>query len=177
MQRIKEAKTYKQLLKILKDIEEWSNVGAIPKLTEKRRSRILKLFARCHQELKLIKSKSLSEDQRNTRKKKIVKKYKTQFCKLLRLTPEQPEATEVLPASAVLEAVQKPKNLKELVSLYNYLYSQLESASASKKCGKLKKMFKSRKSDIKLLLSNGEKGLAKQLIACTTKILLTKYVT
>ncbi|KAG8199996.1 hypothetical protein JTE90_006235 [Oedothorax gibbosus] len=174
LQKIKKVKTYKQLLNILKNIEEWSNVGAIPKLTEKRRTKVMKMFVLCRQEMKDIKRKLLTEDQRKQRNKKTIKKYKAQFCKLLRLSPKQPGAIEVSPA--ISENIRQPRNLTELINLYNNLYFQLDTAKATKKCCKLKKMFKSQKSDIKLLLKNGENGLAKQLIACTTKILLTKYV-
>lgn len=133
------------------------------------------MFVVFRQELNQVKSQRLTDEERKKQNKQVRKKYRTKFCRLLHLIPKQTET--IHNSSCPPPAERKPvKTLHNLIKLYKVLLAQLESASEVKLCKKLKKMFKDRKSDIELLLQNNEDKLAKQLIVCTSKILLTKYV-
>lgn len=147
------------------------------------------MFNVFRQELNQVKSERLTDEERKKRNKQIRKKYRMKFSRLLHLIPKKSETMQNF-SNNIYHSPEKPKSAKSLdglINLYKELYVQLdtkskqlkeplESEKFSKRCRKLRKMFKSRKSDIELLLDNDEEKLAKQLIACTSKILLTKYV-
>lgn len=140
--------------------------------------KINNMFDVFRQELNKVKSERLTNEERKKQNKQIRKKYRIKFSRLLHLIPKKSETIQNS-SNNIYHSPKNPKPVKTLdglINLYKELYAQLESAKCSKKCRKLQKMFKSRKSDIELLLDNNEEKLAKQLIVCTSKILLTKYV-
>lgn len=72
-------------------------------------------------------------------------------------------------------ALTPVKTVKGLKALYNHICEMLQSTNQIQKQKKLRKIFKRRLVDIKLLKKNGDKQTAKNLTYCTSKVILALY--
>ncbi|GFR02975.1 DUF4477 domain-containing protein [Trichonephila clavata] len=170
LERINNAMDLKTLMVIWNNIDVNSQV-LLPKLKPSKIRLIDKLFLLAEKKIKRLKVSPLSIHVKHIKMMAITKLTATKLMKHLGLTDDESDTLDSLSSCAnqSVEDLKPVKTFKKLKALYNSLYQILQTSQQYDKCHALKKIYRSRKADIKLLIKNGEKMCAKKLIFCTSK--------
>ncbi|GIY72282.1 DUF4477 domain-containing protein [Caerostris darwini] len=176
LEKIKRAKNFKSL-KVIWDNLDISSEAILQLLTPHKIRQIDKIFLQAKNKIKNLKQSNQTTGARRKQVISVTKLTGIKFAKQLGLVGTKSHNFDDEANSSHLQIGElKPvKTFKKLKQLYNTLYHILQSSQQYKNCDKLKKLFRSRKGDIKLLIQSGEKVTAKKLIFCTSKVFLTRF--
>ncbi|CAL1276564.1 unnamed protein product [Larinioides sclopetarius] len=177
LEKINSARSLKELKNIWNHLDVGSQVLLRKVLTPCKIKVIDKIFFIAKKKLKKIERWNVSAEDKEEGKISIVHSTGTKLAKHLGLIETESESSTSIASSPVSPPKElKPvKSLKELRRLYETLYEMLQSTQQYGRCIKLQKKFKSRRMDVKRLIQNGEKKIARQLIVCTSKEFLSTF--
>ncbi|GFY44852.1 uncharacterized protein TNIN_260331 [Trichonephila inaurata madagascariensis] len=175
LERINNAMDLKTLMVIWNNIDVNSQV-LLPNLKPSKIRLIDKLFLLAEKKIKRLKVSPLSVHGKHIKMVAITKLTATKLTKHLGLIDDSGTLDNLSScANQSVEELKPVKTFKKLKALYKNLYQILQTSQQYDKCHTLKKIFRSRKADIKLLIKNGEKMCARKLIFCTSKVFLTRF--
>ncbi|PRD26102.1 UNVERIFIED_CONTAM: hypothetical protein NCL1_39043 [Trichonephila clavipes] len=175
LERINNAMDLKTLMVIWNNIDVNSQV-LLPNLIPSKIRLIDRLFLLAEKKIKRLKVSPFSVHAKHIKMVAITKLTATKLTKHLGLTNDSDTLDNLSSyANQSVEDLKPVRTFKKLKALYNNLYQILQTSQQYDKCHALKKIFKSRKADIKLLIKNGEKMCARKLIFCTSKVFLTRF--
>ncbi|GBN23440.1 hypothetical protein AVEN_219090-1 [Araneus ventricosus] len=177
LEKIKNAGSLKELKNTWNHLDVGSQHLLRKVLTPCKIKVIDKIFFIAKKKLKKIERSVVPAEAKEEGKVAIIQSTGTKLAKHLGLIETESEPSTNTASSSVSPPKElKPvKSLKELRRLYETLYEMLQSTQQYERCVKLQKKFKSRRMDVKRLIQNGEKKIARQLIVCTSKEFLTTF--
>ncbi|KFM66660.1 hypothetical protein X975_23610, partial [Stegodyphus mimosarum] len=174
LHRIKQVKTIKGLKRVWRSINEDFQMLLPEALTQKKIAKIQKLFVRLKQ---LEKKRKCHPSTKNESIVAIVQEKGLQFAEYLGLIKNTGEApSSKKQTKNVGSSINKLKpvyTIMGLKRLFKSINRNLPAAERKEKCAKMRKLWYSCIENIRLLKQSGDKETVRDLIFCTSKIVLT----